>query len=309
MTRRRTTIGAPTAAMAVAWFLVLGCGGGDPPRADGESLEEGGPGIASLTNDGTAGSATSHDHDGPGVTSNSGQTEDAGEDDPDIKLDVGTMIDVHVGETKGMEDCEGLVATIRDFSSSHPDFETYGGDTAYVGLVLPALGGDQTPQYNPGYGGPPMITSAETFAQWYHDVAGVNMAFPIELELVDQGNGEFVYDNSAFFPLDGMGFGNEGHDHNFHFTTEVHTSFTYQGGEVFTFRGDDDVWMFVNGQLALDLGGLHPALEGQIAMDTLGLTPGETYPMDIFHAERHTNESNFRIVTTIECFVTPPPPA
>ena len=38
------------------------------------------------------------------------------------------------------------------------------------------------------------------------------------------------------------------------------------------------------------------------------LTPGQTYPMDIFHAERHTNESNFRIVTTIECFITPPPP-
>ncbi|MBC8071568.1 MAG: hypothetical protein IAG13_24795 [Deltaproteobacteria bacterium] len=44
-------------------------------------------------------------------------------------------------------------------------------------------------------------------------------------------------------------------------------------------------------------------------MDTLGLTVGETYAMDIFHAERHTNESNFRIETTIECFVTPPPPA
>ncbi len=42
-------------------------------------------------------------------------------------------------------------------------------------------------------------------------------------------------------------------------------------------------------------------------MDSLGLTLGETYPMDIFHAERHTNESNFRIETTIQCFVTPPP--
>jgi hypothetical protein len=32
----------------------------------------------------------------------------------------------------------------------------------------------------------------------------------------------------------------------------------------------------------------------------LGLVPGETYAMDIFHAERHTVESNFRIETTID---------
>jgi fibro-slime domain-containing protein len=152
-----------------------------------------------------------------------------------------------------------------------------------------------------------MITSSATFAQWYHDVAGVNQSFPLELVLEPTDGGLFVYDNSAFFPVDGLGFGNQGNDHNFHFSTEVHTSFTYKGGEVFTFRGDDDLWMFVNGQLALDIGGLHSAVEDSIQMDTLGLTIGETYPMDIFHAERHTNESNFRIETTIECFVTPPP--
>jgi fibro-slime domain-containing protein len=50
---------------------------------------------------------------------------------------------------------------------------------------------------------------------------------------------------------------------------------------------------------------LHPALEGSIEMDSLDLVVGETYAMDIFHAERHTNASNFRIETTIACFVTP----
>ena len=35
----------------------------------------------------------------------------------------------------------------------------------------------------------------------------------------------------------------------------------------------------------------------------LGITRGNTYRMDIFHAERHTTASNFRVETTIECFI------
>ncbi len=232
----------------------------------------------------------------------------AAEADSGDKLDLAAGLgDTPPVDTAG-EPCDGLQATIRDFQAAHPDFEDYSGDVASVGLVLSQLGGDGTPSLDPAYAGAPMITSADSFAQWYHDVPGINLPFPIELTLVEESPGSFVYDNSAFFPIDGMGFGDEGNPHNYHFTTEVHTSFTYGGGEVFTFRGDDDLWMFVDGRLAIDLGGLHPALEASVDMDTMGLSVGETYAMDIFHAERHTDESNFRIVTTIDCFVTPPPP-
>ena len=152
------------------------------------------------------------------------------------------------------------------------------------------------------------IKSATTFAQWYNTTPGVNMEIKGELPLtLDPMTGDSVYDTTAFFPIDGQGFGNStGWTHNYHFTTEIHVKFKYGTGQKFTFRGDDDLWIFVNGKLALDVGGQHQALEGTIDFDAdavkLGITAGTSYPMDIFHAERQTDQSNFRIQTNIKCF-------
>lgn len=201
--------------------------------------------------------------------------------------------------------CGELTATYRDFRADHPDFE--GATGVDRGVVRIDLGADGKPVYAPA-GATATISGAASFDQWYRDVAGTNLTFTQPLPLVEGPPGTFVHDDSTFFPLDGMGFpGEEVNGHNFHFTTEIHATFQYRGGEIFQFTGDDDVWVFVNRKLALDLGGVHGAESATIDFDalatTLGITRGQQYPLDVFHAERHTVESNFRMTTTIDCFI------
>jgi len=81
---------------------------------------------------------------------------------------------------------------------------------------------------------------------------------------------------------------------------ELHTWFTYAQGQVFDFSGDDDVWVFINKKLAIDLGGVHSQASDSVNLDYLGLTSGYTYPLDFFFCERHVTESNLVISTSIK---------
>jgi len=171
--------------------------------------------------------------------------------------------------------------------------------------------GDSPGQYGPD--DPGGIESKDSFAQWFRTVPGVNAAKQFSITLQRQGDSNlYVFDDreddvfsslGGFFPINNEMYGNsDGESKNFHFTYELSTTFIYRpgSGQQFTFIGDDDVWVFINGQLVIDIGGVHAAVTQTVDLDRLDfLIPEEENTLHFFFAERHRTQSNFRIETSI----------
>ena len=119
-----------------------------------------------------------------------------------------------------------LVGVVRDFYANHPDFERYTSNRGEKGIVESTLGADRKPVFDTSTRHR-QVTSADTFAQWYNDVPGVNQSTPYEIVLQRDPTSPndapvYTYESRSFFPIDGQIFGNQGRNHNFHFTFELH---------------------------------------------------------------------------------------
>ncbi len=122
-------------------------------------------------------------------------------------------------------------------------------------------------------------------------------------------NGLYEIDTAGYFPLDKypdeQTFGKENTvnrvAHNFGFTVAGSAEFKYvkDNNDKFAFRGDDDMWMFIDGVLVMDLGGVHQRLADSVSIDTVaskrGWKDGSTHTINFFYAERQTHESNLML--------------
>ncbi len=145
------------------------------------------------------------------------------------------------------------------------------------------------------------ITSAGTFKHWFDRAVGENVSDKLVLMMQRDAEGNYVYATDNWHPIDGDLYGNQGLPYNrgFTFVFDASTAYENCGKQFIEVVCDGDAWLFVNGQLVLDLGGVHEK-EGQfVDIDRLGLKDGDPVRVQFFTAQRDEEHAAFSLKTNM----------
>lgn len=158
----------------------------------------------------------------------------------------------------------------------------------------------------------------DPFYFWYRDTADVNKTLVVPQTLMGNAGVYSFNPGGGFFPMNNEGWVASGDEdewngNNFGFTSEVRYWFQFQGGETLSFTGDDDLFVYANGELILPIGSKHGATTRTVVINANGtatcaactdmsydhtMTVGNVYEIAVFHAERQASASNFNLSIT-----------
>ena len=262
----------------------------------------------------------------------------------------------------------GTTTTISRRNIANEDYNIWTGqpgkkgkDYAYTGLVESDLDKSGNIQFNYPQAGifdTTKTTGKNTYTNvkmpfkkdsdgyYYYDSYKYDVKFPNNkpannAKLEDEGLSKLSSDGKgAFLPFSKNTSGNIDSNPTFHFGMDMSVKFYMpENGQIttsdgskkdmtFEFSGDDDVWVFVDGKLVLDIGGIHNAIKGDINFNTGVATvyKGQTntgvkttniytsnvlgtnwknetnkvHTLQVFYLERGEGESNCKIKFNLE---------